>query len=132
MAVAMKMIHDVDPAEVIVKAVGDLSEVDVFANQVLVGVYKRPDKTASGLYISNKTQAEDEHQGKAGLVLKVGPQAFVDSDEYHFTEAEKVKVGEWVVMWVTDGRKIGINDQLCRVVKDFEIRMRIASPDMVF
>lgn len=132
MAVAMKMIHDVDPAVDIRQKVGDLSKIDIFANQVLLGVYQRPERTKSGLILADRTRAEDEHQGKVGLVLKVGPQAFVDSDDYHFTEAEKVKKGEWVVMWVTDGRKIGINDQLCRVVKDFEIRMRIASPDMVF
>ena len=132
MAAAMKMVHEADPAAQLVKEVGDLSEIDVFANQILLGVYKRPDRTASGLYLADKTRDEDEHQGKVGLVLKLGPQAFVDDDNRTFNEAEKVKVGEWVVMWVTDGRKITINKQLCRVVEDHQVRMRVASPDMVF
>lgn len=132
MAIAMKMVHDVDPAKLVMKDAGDLSGIELFANQVLLGVYKRPEKTQSGLYLSDTTRGEDEHQGKVGLVLKLGPQAYVDSDEYHFSDEEKVHVGDWVVMWVTDGRKIQLNGQLCRVVKDYEIRMRVPAPDVVF
>lgn len=131
MPVAMKMVHDVDPAEQIKKQVGDLSKIRLTANQVLLGVYKRPEKTKTGLYLSDVTRGEDEHQGKVALVLKFGPQAYVDSDDYHFTEVEKPKIGDWVVMWVTDGRKTQINDQLCRVVKDSEIRMIVPEPDVV-
>ena len=132
MASAMKMVHDVDPADEIRRQVGDLRKIDVFANQVLLGVYKRPEKTKSGIILSDRTRDEDEHQGKVGLVLKLGPQAYVDSDDYTFTDEEKVEVGDWVAMWVTDGRKITINEQLCRVVKDVEVRMRVPTPDVVF
>ena len=132
MVTPMKMVHVSDPADQIVKEVGDLSKVDIFANQVLLGVYKRPDKTAGGVFLSDRTRGEDEHQGKVGLVLKLGPRAYVDDDENHFDDSEKVKVGDWVVMWVTDGRKVIVNKQLCRVVRDFEIRMRIPAPDVVF
>lgn len=132
MVTPMKMVHVSDPADQIVKEVGDLSKVDIFANQVLLGVYKRPDKTAGGVFLSDRTRGEDEHQGKVGLVLKLGPRAYVDDDENHFDDSEKVKVGDWVVMWVTDGRKMIVNKQLCRVVRDFEIRMRIPAPDVVF
>lgn len=131
MVAAMKMVHDVDPAEEIRRQVGDLSKIDIFANQVLIGVYKRPERTKSGLILSDITRDEDEHQGKVGLVLKKGPQAYVDSDDYRFSEDEKVNIGDWAVMWVTDGRKIKINEQLCRVVKDVEIRMRVPKPDVV-
>ena len=132
MVTPMKMVHVSDPADQIVKEVGDLSKVDIFANQVLLGVYKRPDKTAGGVFLSDLTRGEDEHQGKVGLVLKLGPRAYVDDDENHFDDSEKVKVGDWVVMLVTDGRKVIVNKQLCRVVRDFEIRMRIPAPDVVF
>lgn len=131
MVAAMKMVHDVDPAEEIRRQVGDLSKIDIFANQVLIGVYKRPEQTKSGLFLADVTRDEDEHQGKVGLVLKKGPQAYVDSDDYRFSEDEKVNIGDWAVMWVTDGRKIKINEQLCRVVKDVEIRMRVPKPDVV-
>jgi co-chaperonin GroES (HSP10) len=133
MAVAMKMVHDADPAAEILERIGDLSAVDVFANQILLGVYRRPDKTASGIHLPDRTRDEDEHQGKVGLVLKVGPQAYVTrEDERPFSDAEKVQPGQWVVMWVVDGRKILIRGQLCRVVEDYQIRMRVSEPDLVF
>ncbi len=132
MVAAMKMVHDTDPADQIRKQVGDLSNIDVFANQILLGVYQRPEKTASGLYLSDITRTEDEHQGKVGLVLKVGPQAYEDDDRRKFLPEERVKPGDWVVMWVVDGRKMKVRNQLCRVVTDEQIRMRVPVPDVVF
>jgi hypothetical protein len=132
---AMKMVHVDDPAEQIVKKVGDLSKFRLTRNQVLLGVYKRPEAKDLGggkkLYLADRTRDEDEHQGKVGLILKLGPKAYIDSPDYEFDEVEKARIGEWVAMWVVDGRKIVINDQLCRVVKDDEIRMIIPNPDVV-
>ncbi len=132
MVAAMKMAHASDPAGQILKQVGDLSKIDVFANQILLGVYQRPDKTASGLYLADTTRDEDIHQGKVGLVLKVGPQAFEDDDRRKFLPEERVNPGDWVAMWVADGKKIVVNNQLCRVVTDEQIRLRIPAPDVVF
>lgn len=131
MPAAMKMVHGVDPRNEIQKNVGSLDEFTLFGNQVLIGVYQRPEKTASGLYISDKTRSEDEHQGKVGLVLKKGPQAFVDDQDRTFG-GQNVELGDWVAMWVTDGRKIVINKQLCRVVTDEQIRLKVPAPDVVF
>lgn len=133
MPAAMRMVHDANPAVAILERVGDLSTIDVFANQILLGVYRRPEITASGIHLPDRTRDEDEHQGKVGLVLKVGPQAYVTrADERSFTDLERVEPGQWVVMWVVDGRKIIIRGQLCRVVEDYQIRMRVSEPDLVF
>ncbi|HZS57519.1 MAG TPA: hypothetical protein VFA65_24175 [Bryobacteraceae bacterium] len=130
---AMKMVHENDPAKEIWDRVKHLKGVrSLTGNQVLLGVYLRPEKTASGIFLSDVTRKEDEHQGKVGLVLKLGSQAFVDSDDYKFNEEEKAKVGDWVQMWVTDGRKTQLHNQLCRVVRDFEIRMILDEPDVVY
>ena len=131
MAITMHMQHDTDPAKDIFKAIGDLKEIELFANQILLGVYTRPTKTKSGIILADQTRTEDEHQGKAMLVLKKGPAAFVSDANYDFHEQD-VQVGDWVVCWVSDGRKIKINGQLCRVVQDQHIRMRIPAPDMVY
>ena len=127
----MRMVHETDPADEIVSQVGDLSKFQLFANQILLGVYKRPEKTMSGIHLPDRVRDEDEHQGKVGLVLKKGPQAFVDDQDMTFN-GQNVEVGDWVAMWVTDGRKISINKQLCRIVKDTEIRMKVPAPDLVY
>lgn len=128
---AMKMVHDVDPRKVLWDAAGDLKGIELTANQVLFALYMRPDKTESGIFLSDVTRKEDEYQGKVGLVLKMGPQAFVDSDDYSFGDL-RINIGDWVVSWVSDGRQTKINGCLCRVVKDTEIRMRVDTPDRVF
>lgn len=131
MAVAMKMVHDTDPAKEIQSNVGDLSTFRIMGNRVLVAVYQRPEKTKGGILLTDQTRREDEHQGKAGLVLKKGVSAFVDDHEYTFS-GDNVKVGDWIALWVTDGRKIVINGQLCRVVRDQDIVTTIPTPDAVF
>lgn len=127
----LQMEHTEDPAEEIRKAVGDLSDFELFGNQVLLGIYKRPEKTKSGLYLADTTRKEDEYQGKAGLVLALGPSAFVSDAHYDF-RGQSVKVGDWVAVFVSDGRKIVINNQLCRIIEDQYIRLRIPAPDAVY
>ena len=51
----MLMQHDVDPKKKLKGDVGDLSKVEIFNNQVLVGVYIRPSKTKSGIYLTDQT-----------------------------------------------------------------------------
>lgn len=127
----MLMAHETDPAKDIWRTVGDLSQFEIFGNHILLGVYLRPVKTKSGIYLSDTTRKEDEAQGKSGLVLKLGPAAFVSDDNYTFTN-QKVEVGDWVAIFVSDGRKLMIGKQLCRLVEDQHIRLKIPAPDVVF
>jgi co-chaperonin GroES (HSP10) len=125
------MYHDRDPRDEMLEKIGNLNEVEVMHNQILVMVYIRPDKTASGLYISDKTRDEDRFQGKAGLVLKKGPQAFVD-DEINKFAGQNVEPGDWVFYRVSDGFPINIKGQLCRLLEEVHIKGKINSPDVVF
>lgn len=127
----MAMVHDVDPAEQIWQTVGDLKDVKLFGNQILIGIYLRPEKTKSGIILTDRTRGEDQHQGKAGLVLKMGDKAFKSDDNYDFG-ADKVEVGDWVAIFISDGRAITINKQLCRIVEDQNIRLRIPAPDVIW
>jgi len=125
------MQHDVDPAQLIWDKIGDISDIEIFGNNVLLGVYERPEKTKSGIIITDNTRHEDKHQGKAGLVLKKGPYAFVSDGNYDF-RGQDVEVGDWVSIWVSDGRAINVAGQLCRLVEDQYIRLKIPAPDLVF
>lgn len=131
MSPAMLMTHLEDPAKIINKKVGSLDKIVIFGNSILLGVYERPSVTKSGIHLADQTRSEDKYQGKAGLVLKKGPTAFVSDSQYDF-KGQNVEVGDWVSIWVSDGRQIVINGQLCRLVEDQHIRLKIPAPDVVY
>lgn len=120
-----------DPKKDILKLVGDLGGVTVKWNRVLVATYIRPSKTPGGIIRPETNVAEDEWQGKVGLVLKMGPMAYVDDDETQFN-GEAVNVGEWAVYSVGNARSININGYPCRIIKDSQIDMTTLDPGMIF
>ncbi len=120
-----------DPKKDILKLMGDISGVNVKWNMVLVATYIRPSKTAGGIIRPDVNVAEDEWQGKVGLVIKVGPLAYLDDEDTQF-HGEKVSVGEWAVYNVSDARSVNINGYPCRMIRDSSIKMTVADPNMVF
>lgn len=125
------MLHEKDPKEVLLEQVGDLSKIEVFNMQVLVAVYIRPEKTKSGLYLSDKARDEDRYQSKVGLIIKKGPTAFVDKDGEWFSGLD-IKEGDWIVFRPSDGWNITVNGTLCRMLDDMSVRARIEHPDQVW
>lgn len=121
-----------DPANVILKAVGDITQLELTGVQVLVGTYIRPKKTKGGVWLTDKLRDEDLYQGKTGLVLKVGPGAFVDGDKADTKfNGFKVIPGDWIFYGVQDGLSLNINGHHCRIVEDVHVRGRLPHPDMV-
>lgn len=128
---AMLMQHAENPANAIQKKIGNLDKIEIFGNHILLGVYERPKVTKSGIHLADQTVHEDRYQGKAALVLKKGPTAFVSDRNYDF-KGQDVQEGDWVAIFVSDGRPMTINGQLCRIVEDQYIRLKIPTPDIVF
>lgn len=127
----MKMDHEVDPKKKLSEEIGDLKNVEIFNNQLLVALYIRPKKTKSGIILTDKTVEEDIYQSKVGLVVKAGPSAFVDPKGEWFNGVE-VKEGDWVVFRPSDGWSINVNSVPCRIIDDMNIRGRITDPDNVW
>lgn len=127
----MVMDHESDPKDKLKKAVGDVSKVEIFNNQLLVAVYLRPEKTKSGIYMPDSHRDEDRHQSKVGLVLKKGPNAFVDDTNVWFKDVN-VEIGDWIVFRPSDGWQITVNGALCRILDDTYIKGRIDQPDRVW
>ena len=133
--------HERDPRDVIMEMAGDLSDVEVFNNQVLVGVYIRPEKTKSGLILTHQTTDEDKYQSKTGLILKIGPTAFEDPKGVWFSDIVFGE-GDWVVYRPSDCWSLTLvshdpktgekRELLCRLMDDTVIRMRAQSPDRVY
>lgn len=124
------MLHEKDPKEVLLEQVGDISKIEVFNMQVLVAVYIRPEKTKSGLFLSDKARDEDRYQSKVGLIIKKGPTAFVDKDGEWFSGLD-IKEGDWIVFRPSDGWNVTVNGTLCRMLDDMSVRARIEHPDQV-
>jgi co-chaperonin GroES (HSP10) len=134
------MSHDVDPKQQILEKLGDTSRVEVFGSDVLVALYMRPEKTKSGIILADATRDEDRWQGKCGLILKLGPTAFLDEDGERFRD---IGPGDWVVFRPSDGWPVTLNSSKeglssrdaavpCRVVTDIHLRLRVASPDAIY
>lgn len=134
------MEHLVDPKDAILQKVGDISGVEVFGSDILLAVYERPQKTASGIILADQSRSEDKWQGKTHLVLKLGPTAFVDEDGNKFRDIDE---GDWVVVRPSDGQLVTLNTLkvtgvskdntlLCRITPDNAIRMRITHPDQIW
>nr|ASN63426.1 co-chaperonin GroES [uncultured virus] len=127
----MIMEHDKDPKQKLLDEIGDISAFDIFNNQILVAVYIRPNKTKSGIYLSDQSREEDKVQGKVGLVVKKGPAAFVDETSEWFKDIS-VEVNDWVVFRPSDGWSITVNNVLCRIIDDTAVRGKVDVPDRVW
>lgn len=116
--------------EEIIRDVGDISQVEVMHNYILCGIWVRPEKTAGGILLTAKSRDEDKYQGKTGLVLKIGPTAFVDG-EYDFA-GQKVEVGDWIVLRPGDGWQVRVGGRDCRMVQDASVKLKVPKPDMIY
>ena len=127
----MMMTHEIDPKQAITDEIGDISEFQVFHNDVIVAVYLRPQKTASGIYLTDQHRDEDRFQSKVGLVVKLGPDAFEDDTGAWF-HGVKVAVGDWVWFRPSEGFNLTVNKVLCRALKDTSIRGTVPHPDTIW
>lgn len=127
---SMAMRHDTDPATDILKKLGPISDFTIYNNWVLCAIYERPERTKGGLILTDTTRGEDKYQGKAALIVKVGPAAFA-SDGAYFSEGGP-EVGDWIAIRPSDGWPITINGTLCRMLVDEAVKIRIPAPDSVY
>lgn len=111
--------------------VGDLGGVEVLFNMVLIAIYIRPEVTVRGIIRPHQNVQEDIWQGKAGLVLKCGPNAFQDDEETSFY-GQNVTPGEWCVFKVGDAWSLDIKSVPCRLVRDSGIKLKVKDPSIVF
>lgn len=128
MTAAIKMSHDKDPATVIHELLGDIDDVDVFNDRILLAIYERPEKTAAGVFLTATSRAEDQFQGKAAMIVKMGPVAVLKADD----RGGALNVGDWVAIRPSDGWPVRINRQMCRLVSEKDVHLRLAMPDQAW
>ncbi|MDE2106105.1 MAG: hypothetical protein KGL39_53275 [Patescibacteria group bacterium] len=132
----VRMQHDVDPKKEIQDRMEPfLDGITVLGADVLLGVYVRPEKTKGGIHLTQQYRQEDEYQGLACVILKMGPVAFLEDDDHKYDV--KPKVGDWVAVRKSEGFsfKIGASSgdvQPCRLMNERGVRLIISEPDMVW
>lgn len=133
----MRMKHEIDPKQEILDRVSPfIDNITVMNDDVLLGVYVRPEKTSGGLILTHDTRKEDEYQGLACLVLKLGSLAFQEDATHQYGDRVP-QVGDWVAVRKSEGFsfKVGASNdksQPCRLMKETGVRLIIGEPDMVW
>lgn len=111
--------------------------ITVFGNRILVAKYVRQTVGTSGRILASvETQREDRWQGKVGVVVAVGPLAFVDDAANDF-KGQSVKPGDWVLFNYGDGSDLdlvlqGAEKIPCKMIKDVEIHGVITRPESIY
>lgn len=118
-------------------------------NRVLVASYIRPEKTAGGIIRPDQVREEDKWQGKAGLILAMGPIAFnfeevveaMDRDGLNEAEARRLHgvpdVGDWVFFRNSDAWDSALQiapgvGAHCRFIFDNNVIGRIDDPSAIW
>ena len=69
-----EMDHANDQRQALKEQIGNIDDIEIFNNQILVAVYIRPEKTKGGIIMTDRAREEDKYQGKIGLIVKMGSQ----------------------------------------------------------
>lgn len=116
-----------------------LDKFDMKLNRVLVAIFVRPKEMAlaggSSLIVPDTVLNEDLYQGVTGLVLKLGPRCFEDSDVMTWTEADRFKPDDWVLLRRGDGGgfRLRLNGVECiHFESERGIKAVIPRPDVVY
>lgn len=124
----------------IMREVGNVSWYRLLTNRVLVAVWVRPDKvikkhdgSLGSLYMPDSVKGEDIWRGCVGLVLALGPTAFVDDATTQYGEV-RPKVGDWVHYQRTSGElmKFGGHDCILLYNDTPAVRAILDRPDFVY
>jgi hypothetical protein len=122
-------------ADMVREKIGSLDGYTVMGSSVLVATYIKPRKTAGGIFLTEKTVDEDRWQGKVGLVLKLGEDAFrytyTSGGAYDYT-GPKPEVGTYIAFHTSDAREVGIKGISCKLIDASLIKLIVPNPDDIY
>ncbi len=126
----MRLSGSNDPKQALLDALG--SAVDSFrvmGQQVLVGTYIEPEKTAGNIIKPQSYIQESLYMGTLGLVLKLGPWAFQNDPELNIDwKGQTVEVGEWAMFKYSDAWEFHLNGVSVRLIDDRSIKGVVPTP----
>ena len=95
-------------------------------DELLVALTTQEEKTEGGVYVPEEWREREELAGITAMVLRVGPDAFVD--ETRFPSGAYCKEGDWIIMKAYSGFKVEILGQQFRLSNDDCVRAVIEDP----
>lgn len=101
-------------------------------SDVLVATFVQSEVTAGGIIRPDRVTHEDMWQGRAGLILAMGPTAFKYAPGGFEWEGTRPKVGDWVLFRFADSWDLHLGGVGCRIVDADNIRAIVASPETVY
>lgn len=129
--------HTTDAKQELLAKIGEIPEGAVQFARILVAIYQPPlvQKTSGGIILTDQMQEEDVEefywQGKVGLIVAKGPQAYEDDDNVKFHGTAN-NVGDWVWFQPSNGMACEVNEVFCRVLRERDIIGTIPHPDYVW
>ena len=136
-AAVLKLAGAKDQRAKIFELVGDLNQIEIFDDLVLLAAYIEPEKIGS-IITTNKRKDESIYQGTVGLLLKKGPTAFQYRGQYKW-EGRVPEVGEWLLHRASDAWRTQVNAQgrpdhgvECRLISSSLIKGAVAEPTYVY
>ncbi len=124
-----------EKAAIFEKLKGLMDTIQILQNHIWIAVWVRPEFRSLGagkkLYMTDNTRAEDVYQGCAGLVIAMGPQAFVSDQNVQFDL--KPQIGDWVFYKrQAAGMRFRHNDVDCFMLdEERPIKAILSRPDIV-
>lgn len=109
-----------------------LDDVDVRDSNILVAAYVAPEKTAGGIIRPTTNVQQDIWQGKVGLILKMGAEAFKYTSRGYESKDEPYEVGDYVMYHASDARDLIMLGVACKIVDSSLVRMRASDPQIFY
>lgn len=126
----VEVLHEADPKQAILDGLGQLPADIVQFSRILVAIYKPPmvAKTGGGIILPDAMSEDDVEeyywQGKVGMIVAMGPQAYKDDDNVKF-HGTRNAIGDWVWFMPSHGMACEVNEVFCR---QFESERHIIGP----
>jgi co-chaperonin GroES (HSP10) len=99
---------------------------DPVGYKLLIALPERKDVTEGGIALAEETIRREEVGAVCGLVLKIGPDAYMDKAK--FPTGPWCKVGQWVLMRSYSGTRIKVRGKEFRLLNDDSIDGVVEDP----
>ncbi len=94
--------------------------------RILIAIPEKEQKTEGGVLLPEDTRKREEAASMVGMVLKMGPDAYKDTER--FPNGPWCKEGDFILMRSYSGTRIEIHGQEFRVINDDSVEAVVEDP----
>lgn len=106
-----------DQRLMIISMLGDMRKKRVLGGKLIVATFVTPQKSKGGIIYIDKRKDASRYEGKVGLVICIGPAAFMfDQDTTYKYIGPRPAPGDWVWYRASDAPERWIKEVSCRSI----------------